>query len=92
MLKLQQIGEITTQEARRHQVNKVKHVLLKIHSSVYLLESIPIQILYNDGHFENYATARTIELGLPVDRKATHFLYLFFLKEVIRWLIKNRDN
>ena len=89
MLKLQRIGKITTQEGRRHQVNKVKRILLKIHASIFLLESIPIQILYNDGHFENYAT---IELGLPVDRKATHFLYLFFLKEVICWLIKNRDN
>ena len=45
-------------------------VLLKIHASICLLESItwiPIQILYNDGHFENYATASThIELGPPV--------------------------
>ena len=36
--------------------NKVKHILLKIHASIYLFESItwiPIQILYVDRHFEN---------------------------------------
>ena len=42
-------------------------VLLKIHASIYLLESItwiPIQIIYNDGHFENYVTASTLILSL----------------------------
>ena len=33
-----------------------------------------------------------IELGFAVDRKAMDFLYLFFSKEVIRWLIKNWNN
>ena len=51
------------QEARRHQVNKVKRILLKLPVSIYLLESItwiPTQILSFDGHFENYATACTL--------------------------------
>ena len=55
-LKSERIGEETTQEARRHQVNKVETIFLKIPASIYLLESInwiPIQILYADGHFEN---------------------------------------
>ena len=38
-LKSQRIGKITRQEARRHQVNKVKRILLKIHARIYLLES-----------------------------------------------------
>ena len=29
-----------------------------------LLPEFPIQILNNDGHFENYATARTLILSL----------------------------
>lgn len=46
--------------------NEVKRILLKIPGSIYLLESItriPIQILYVDGHFENYATAGTLILS-----------------------------
>ena len=38
--KSQRIEKVTTQEARRHQVNKVKRLLLKIHASIYLVESI----------------------------------------------------
>ena len=38
--KSQRIGKVTTQEARRHKVNKVKRLLLKIHASIYLFESI----------------------------------------------------
>ena len=65
--KLQRIGKLAAQEARGHQANKVKRVLLKINTSIYLLESITwilIQILHNDGHFENYAIARALILSL----------------------------
>ena len=39
-LGIKEVGKITTQEARRHQVNKVKRIFLKIHASIYLFESI----------------------------------------------------
>ena len=39
--KIAKIGKITTQQARKHHVNKVKRFLLRISANTYLLQSIP---------------------------------------------------
>ena len=56
-----------TQEAKRHQVNKVKRILFKLPASINPLESItwiPTQIFYVDSYFEDYATACMLILSL----------------------------
>ena len=80
----------------------MKSILLKIHASIYLLESItwiPMQTFYNGGHFENYATACTLIVSLgrlcvirPITGKLSEPDNLYKTKPCILYFILIRNN
>ena len=66
--KSQRIGKVTTQEARRHQVNKVKRLLLKI-MRVFIFSNLLLEFRYKSFIFNRKYSH--IEFGLPVIKLAS---------------------